>query len=555
MLALSLFKLFCLGLFSEIFQKNRLQKSWAVVVLIFAAAIIVNMLTPDVMVAGKNFVFQWIDTSAIKVKLLLKPSTEMYRFGALLGMITLVVMFYNCFYDEGKMRLRNGGLYLLIFIVMMFLISAQNMMQILISVCFVDILCFYLLKDSNLKRRYMFYNMMADMALIIMCALIWGQIKSLNLGDMLQFVKKAPDKNIILGLWCLVVAVKSGVVLFHDFVLDLKKVSLVRGLFIFYVATPMAGLLLMWKMYPLLAASAWGHYVFYAWTAASVVWAFLAVFAVDDLKAKIMYWNMMLMGIMMGVLAVSKLAFVKLVPWLPWCGIMISTAMILPIVAASNEVLVSKMGQFAKKIKFSLLFTLLVIAAEVQIISALATKDVYWYLWIAVALQLLSVAHVLGQIYFAPAVVDEKVWALLKNPNLFYFLPLMAFVGLVFSHFEFAAGAVCLALGVVILVIVLRPMRGLNCFYRDDTLQRVSPCSVLYDWLLVTPIKVVGRVLWLMIDFVFIERTIINMLRKLAALMMKIVAMLHKDMKTSGILFTLLGVAVLCWAYYFRGRF
>ena len=288
MMALSLLKLFCLGVFSEIFQKNRLQKSWAVVVLAFAAAIIINMLTPEVMLSGERFVFQWINTSAIKVNLLLKPSVEVYRFGALLGMITLVMMFYNCFYDEGKMRLRNGGLYLLIFIVMMFLISAQNMMQILIAVCFVDILCFYLLKDSGLKRRYMFYNMMADMALIIMCALIWGKVKSLDLGDMLHFVKNAPDKGIILGLWCLVVAIKSGVVLFHDFVLDLKKVSLVRALFIFYAATPMAGLLIMWKMYPMLTAVAWTQYVFYFLTAASVVWACLAVLAVDDLKAKIM---------------------------------------------------------------------------------------------------------------------------------------------------------------------------------------------------------------------------------------------------------------------------
>ena len=262
-----------------------------------------------------------------------------------------------------------------------------------------------------------------------------------------------------------------------------------------------------------------------------------------------------MMGIMMGSLVLSKPDFAKLVPWLPWCGIMLSTAMILPIVAASNEILVSKMGQFVKKIKFSLFCTLLIIAAELQVISVFAVKDVAEWLWIAVVLQLLSIAHVLGQIYFAPAAADEKVWALLKNPNLFYFVPLAAFAILVFSHFEVAVWTVSAGTSLLIAVIMLRPLRGFVRLYHDDTLQRISPCSLLYEWLLVTPIKVVGRVLWLMIDFVFIERTIINMLRKLAALMMKIVALLHTDMKTSGIVFTLLGAAVLCGTYYFRGRF
>ena len=152
MLAFSMLKLLVLGVFSEIFQKNRLQKSWAVVVCMAAATVLFFMLTPEVMVDGKAFVYNWIETNAIRVKLTVLPSLEMYKLGALLGLIALAMMFYNCFYDEGKMRLRNAGLYLLILVAMLALVSAQNMMQIMIALCWVDVLCFYLLKDSWLKR-------------------------------------------------------------------------------------------------------------------------------------------------------------------------------------------------------------------------------------------------------------------------------------------------------------------------------------------------------------------------------------------------------------------
>lgn len=553
MLAMSVFKLLILGVFSEIFQKNRLQKSWAVVVLVLAAAILVFTLTPEIMLKGKAFAYDWIDTKAIQVSLVLAPSLEVYKFGALLGMITLVIMFYNCFYDEGKIRLRNGGLYLLIFVAMMFLISAENMMQLLISVCFVDILCFYLLKDSSLKRRYMFYNVMADMILMIMFALVWGDRKSLDMAFLFKGTGTEVHRNLISWFWCFVVVVKAGLVLFHDFVLDLRKISLVRGLYIFYAATPMAGLLILWKMYAA-AADERLLTVIQLFAAGSMLWAFVGALAVDDLRAKIMYWNMMTAGLMAGLLGCSKDVFLKFVPWLPWCGIMLSTVMILPIVAASNERYVSRMGGFVRQIKWSLLAVLLVLAAELQIFAVYTDgKSLLWVVAF-LFLQLVSVSHVLGQIYFGPVQADEKVWALLKNPHLLYFLPPVAFVGLVFSRYQTFYWPVWAVMVVVLLFMILRPLRVLGRLYAVSAIQTAAPCAAVYNVLLVAPVKILGRVLWLTIDFVFIERTIIMALRRLASVMIKVVLLLHANMQNSGVFFTAAGAGVLALVYYLRGR-
>ncbi len=553
MLAFSMLKLLVLGVFSEIFQKNRLQKSWAVVVCMAAATVLFFMLTPEVMVDGKAFVYNWIDTNAIRVKLTVLPSLEMYKLGALLGLIALAMMFYNCFYDEGKMRLRNAGLYLLILVAMLALVSAQNMMQIMIALCWVDVLCFYLLKDSWLKRGYMFYNVLADMLFIIVVALIWGDQKSLSVEALSRYMHNGDNKQIVAMFWTLVVLLKTGMVLFHDFVINLKKISFVRGIYIFYAATPMAGLILLWKTSSVLESVDWTRMVIAAFAAGSMLWAFVGSLVIDNIKAKIMYWNMMLMGLMAALLSLSTKVFLDFVPWLPWCGIMLSAVMILPVVAASNELLVSKMGGFISRLKISFVASMLLVAAELQVILHYSNGTGKMWVWGFLLLQMLSVTSVWRQIYCGKTKADEKVWVLLKNPNLLYFVPVVLFGGLVFSYFGLPLKNVWLGLALVLMLIVANPLAKLEQIYAYDKIQKAAPCSFLFEVLLVFPVRILGRVLWLLIDFVFIERTIINTLRRLMAFLVKTVAILHVNMFVGAFIFTFIGGAILIWVYYFNG--
>ena len=553
MLALSMLKLLLLGVFSEIFQKNRLQKSWAVVVCILAAVVVFLMLTPEIMVNGKAFVYNWIETAAIRVKLTLLPSVEMYKLGALLSLMALAMMFYNCFYDEGKMRLRNAGLYLLILVAMMALVSAQNMMQVIIALCWVDVLCFYLLKDSWLKRGYMFYNVLADMLFIITSALVWGDQKSLSLEALARYMHDGDNKQIVALFWTLVVLLKTGMVLFHDFVLNLKKISFVRGIYIFYAATPMAGLILLWKTRSVLENVEWVRVAIAAFAAGSMLWAFVGSLIIDNIKAKIMYWNMMLMGLMAALLSVSTKVFLDFVPWLPWCGIMLSTVMILPVVAASNEVMVSKMGGFIRRLKISFGVSMLLVAAELQVILHYSDETGKMWVWGFLLLQMLSVTSVWRRIYCGKTKADEKVWALLQNPNLLYFVPVVLFVGLVFSYFGAPLQNVWSGLAAVLILVVANPLAKTEKLYVLEKIQTAAPCSSLFEIVLVFPVRILGRVLWLLIDFVFIERTIINTLRRLMAFLVKTVAILHMNMFVGTFIFTLMGGAILIWVYYFNG--
>ena len=175
------------------------------------------------------------------------------------------------------------------------------------------------------------------------------------------------------------------------------------------------------------------------------------------------------------------------------------------------------------------------------------------WVWGFLLLQMLSVTSVWRQIYCGKTKADEKVWVLLKNPNLLYFVPVVLFGGLVFSYFGLPLKNVWLGLALVLMLIVANPLAKLEQIYAYDKIQKAAPCSFLFEVLLVFPVRILGRVLWLLIDFVFIERTIINTLRRLMAFLVKTVAILHVNMFVGAFIFTFIGGAILIWVYYFNG--
>ncbi|MEI3546143.1 MAG: hypothetical protein V8R23_07850 [Alphaproteobacteria bacterium] len=76
------------------------------------------------------------------------------------------------------------------------------------------------------------------------------------------------------------------------------------------------------------------------------------------------------------------------------------------------------MGGFARSLKLTLAVTLLAFLGLFQTL-ALAGGSPYWTLAYAAALAL-SGSCVLRQIYFGQSRADERVMALLKNPNIVY---------------------------------------------------------------------------------------------------------------------------------------
>ena len=151
-------ELLVLGIVAVFFQKNRLQRIWAFLLWAGFAGIAFSWQAESL--AGGDFraVYRWIVSPVINVDLVLKNNAEVFKMTAAVFIAGGFALFYNIFYDLEKERLRSGGLYLLLTAAMIFLICAENMMQLLIGACLADILGFYLIRDTMSKQRYVFYR-------------------------------------------------------------------------------------------------------------------------------------------------------------------------------------------------------------------------------------------------------------------------------------------------------------------------------------------------------------------------------------------------------------
>ena len=66
-----------------------------------------------------------------------------------------------------------------------------------------------------------------------------------------------------------------------------------------------------------------------------------------------------------------------------------------------------------------------------------------------------------------------------------------------------------------------------------------------YELVLLTPITVLGRILWLTIDFVIIERTIINSLSDVIKFLIRISQKIHQSSLLNYILLALCGLGII----------
>ncbi len=120
-------------------------------------------------------------------------------------------------------------------------------------------------------------------------------------------------------------------------------------------------------------------------------------------------------------------------------------------------------------------------------------------------------------------------------------------------YFRIAPFYLVPVLGGWLLLFAVRPLRKLDRWYESDTVQEADYLNTLYELLIITPIKVIGRVLWLTVDFIFIERTIINSVQNALKFMIFIFRRIHSGTLGGAILFILLGFAVIWWSWRYGG--
>lgn len=552
MIANLFFSLIAAGFAAEAAAKARYERLWSFLLLGILALLGFNFWENGRLGIVETFAFHWIDTSLMRIDVNLNTDAAVYGLAAPFVLLTGISVFYNTFYKAEADKLRLNGLLLLNLAAVILVICAQNFMQLLTAVCIADVLCLFMINDIEGKRRYVFYNLLADMGLFTLFALIWKQTGSISLSALSGYHQPGQYPELTVGLLLFCAFIKSGMFLFQGGFLNLAGLSFNRIFSVSYCATPLIGILLLIKAYPLLGNVAYAPVALELFGGLTLLWAFVGAISIDNLKDKALYFNLMFYALMVGLLSLGLNPLLKLLPGLLLAGSLLNILWMMTAVSASNELFVSNMGDFARPLKTVFVLALLLTFALVQgITEAAAPQNERWVYVFAVVL-LTALAHVLYQIFLGKTNADERVWAFLKNPPLLFLFPVAAAVVFMIWQSGFYHAGVWYVYAAFLLVLFSGPLRRLRRLYDSEAVQEADWFDDMYETLLVAPVKILGRILWLTIDFLIIERTIVSSLSGGTALLVRILDRMHTGTWAGSFLYVSAGLLIAAAAVYVK---
>lgn len=441
-------------------------------------------------------------------------------------------------------RGRLSSLMLVVMAFLMLLICADNFLILIVSASLCGIGGIYIVNDFAGKKTYVFYTLVADMSLFAAMSIIYSATSNVDLSAIISFSEYHKYRDLAALLMLLGISIKSGLFLFHKQIFSYAALSFNRLIFLSYCASPACGLILFYKMSSLFYASDMCQTILLTLSILSVAYGLGGALIYDSLKEKALSINMLLWG----SLFIQALVYHNNI--FPFSGLLIVLFYLLNFLLAeiyisgSEEVYISRLGGTWKKLPMLLLafFALSLAILHVLITNAYAGFSIWW---IEIAIVMILCSYLIHQIFFGANACDEKVWAFMKHPP--FLLQIPVFVGVAYAFYyntEYSWLLLC-GFGLLILLVIIHPLRKLAYWYERDELQLSEFFERFYEVVLLAPLSIMGRVLWLTVDFLLIERTILSSLAHTRNALINLSSHMHSCRLVGYILTTLLGIILM----------
>lgn len=554
MLINSFFSLAVAALLGLVIMRSRYDRVLSLLLAILSCCLFVSMLTHLQLKEFSNDIFPWIQDKNLHINVSLSSSKMTFSNILPLTLIAILTMFSNSFYNSENTKLRINSLLSLNLAAFILLICAGDFIQLIVSSSIITVLGFYIINKFEAKKKYIFYNLLADMALFTVFAIIYGCLNTVGLDKLSNYQKVGNHKDLVAILLLLSLFAKSGLFLFQNQLLDFGRLNFNRILFLSFNSTPLAALIILGKTHELLAISDYVQPLLLAVVAASVLWALIGCLIIDNIKEKALYLNMMFYAFSFYVVANNYASSLLITSHMVIAAYLLNIPLLWANVAASDEVYISKMGGFIHHLKLTFIFSLLVLWAYFSTVLNVVLPFDKQVAWLSIGLVVVCYSHILRQIYFGPANADSRVMALLKNNHIGMVFPVVIITLLVI---EAENGFTNIDNAYIFIALAVLMFLGLTRFFNRlcdiGFIQGSDYFEKIYQFFILAPIRILGRILWLTIDFLFIERTIVNSLQH----SVNFTIIILQKLQSPGVLryagFSILGLGIVLY-YLLRSR-
>lgn len=540
-----IFLLFSAGITSLFVPQNRFSFLWTAILF---AAVVCSALSLGGMWGTPDFSVVWNALPNLSADIGFRLSrSEAAAKGVVL--LTGLALYYNVFSSGEKQKNVLSGLILINCVFIMTAFSSVNYIQLLAAVCMADVAVYAAVDRLEAKRQYIYGNFIADFLLLNIIAVILGQQGGITISGIEEYSKHWHHRDFIAVMLLICIFIKSGIALFHTAYQRMSGLSFGRLNFILFATTPLTGMIILHLLKEILLISQYSYPLLKLLSLVTVIWGAVGAVIVDNLKRKAVYAAMLFWGLSFAAFAwqpvFSAAAFFVFL----LSAFLFNSTLYLISKAASGEVLVSRMGGFAGAVKMTLGAN---VAAVLLYAGAwwLFAGSVLWLVLFGEIIFLTVSSYILCEVFLAPSKADERVSARLKNPSFILFLPVAAGAAWLFWHnwedWPYVAGYAMLWFA----VFVSAPLRGLSFLYASELVQKNDSVTWLYEMFVLAPLQILGRILRLTVDFVFIERTVITSLKNAIRFLIFVFRRFHSNSCAGYAFFILLGVLVIAVAYY-----
>lgn len=500
--------------FLSMLVSRKRRRIWPLLLLVGTTALSclfynrINLL-PDALLS-----YQWQAYTSLKAKFVIVATPQLIRNLQFLLPMLLGLLYLNLVYPREEHPLTAGNIMLLLLAAFVFMYSSQDFMQLMSGSCCFSILSFYLINDIEAKNKFIFYNFTAEMAVFTALSILYAKTGNVSLSSAADFAHHGWHRDLVVLLLLVGVLIKCGMFLFQNQLLNLRNLEFARMFAASTLASPLSGLLIYYKLFPIFCASSYVEPVLYAILFLSVLCCLGGLLWQDNLKSKILYFNMLFFAFALFLLQRRADALdTTIIPLLPMV-VLVNWVLMLASISTSDEIYVSQMGGIFGAAKYNLLLAVSVVAGFALMVLHLGNG---WPFIVYLGLAMFGLAVNLHSIYLGRCFADEKVEALLRNCGWRYALPIVASVAiLLWWRPSFPPVELLIAMSAFLLLLIVWPQRLSNWQADNETLQERDWLDDFYRLFITSPLHLLGRVLWLAVDFVVIERRVIGTISEVA---------------------------------------
>jgi len=422
------------------------------------------------------------------------------------------------------------------------LVCGNTTVQVLIGACFLDVLGFCIINNISIRKQYIFYNLFSNLSLFMGFAML-----SQNCGNNLNVnLSECMPQGYNFALWLILLSsiIKIGAFPFQGYFMSVASLTESRKNILCFISTPISGFLVLYKSLSLFPSSFNIDNILLFFAVCSITWGLIGGIFVRKLTYKKLYLNLILYGACLGFLS-DNITY-------HWFTRELGVLFLL--VFLQNNWL-----NYSRKHFVSILFLglLSVIALVTSIIHIDSAKIAFYY----VSSSVLTLSCVIPSLYsegkedmfFSKILLSFSFIALIFYYKIFMVEP--SYWAGIYNNFvnvsysETINKSVYYWAGIYAILIFIRPSRLWLRIYNNEKLQSADYFSSLICWLVVNPICFLGRILWLTIDFLIIERTFLSSLSECNNNIAKLYNNLAEFKIRNIIIFVLLGTIIIFSCY------